>query len=88
MLAFVMPGQMRLLTEDANIRFFADCFTFARDQDIYGPVLKIAYAACATAHGIRWFDDPQYARFRSVFEAASSQAELRRALGLFYGKFA
>ena len=88
MLTFAMPGQMRLLTEDANIRFFADSFSFAQKQGLNGPVLKTAYTACATAHGIRWFDDPQYSHLRSAFETVPSQAELRRALGLFYGKFA
>ena len=84
----VLPGQGRLLNEDANIRFYADCFAAAEAHGLTDPVTRTAYTACALAHGLHWFDDPQYRTLRAVFEKADGQTALRRALGNFYAEFA
>lgn len=84
----IMPGQWRLLNEDANVRFFADCFAVAKTKGLTAPVTRTAYTACAFAHGLHWFNDPQFQNLRTLFERADGQNGLRRALGDFYEGFA
>lgn len=87
-LKFTLLGQWRVMDEEANIDFFANCFAYASEQGLSENVARTAYTACSMAHGMQWWIDPQFRYLRSLFEKNEFSADLIRRLAIFYQGFA